>query len=32
MDMIAATLIAVAFGVFAVTLYWAELRTRGLSK
>jgi hypothetical protein len=32
MDMIAATLMAAAFGVFAATLYWADLRTRELSK
>jgi hypothetical protein len=31
-DMIFVVLIAAAFGVFAVTLYWGDLQTRGLSK
>jgi len=32
MDIIVVALIAAAFGIFAATLYWADLRTRGLSK
>jgi hypothetical protein len=31
-DMILVVLIAAAFGVFAATLYWADLQTRGLGK
>jgi hypothetical protein len=31
-DMIFVVLIAAAFGVFAATLYWADLQTRGLGK
>jgi hypothetical protein len=31
-DIIVVALIAAAFGIFAATLYWADLRTRGLSK
>jgi hypothetical protein len=30
--MIAALIVATAFGFFAAPLYWADLRTRGLSK
>jgi hypothetical protein len=29
-DMIVVTGMAVAFGLFAATLFWADLRTRGL--
>jgi hypothetical protein len=32
MDTIAVTLMALAFGVFAATLYWTDLKTRELSK
>ena len=28
-DMIVVVLMAAAFGIFAATLYWADLRTRG---
>ena len=31
-DIIVVALIAAAFGIFAATLYWADLRTRELSK
>jgi hypothetical protein len=31
-DIIVVALIAAAFGIFAATLYWADLRTRGVSK
>ena len=31
-DIIVVALVAAAFGIFAATLYWADLRTRGLSK
>jgi hypothetical protein len=31
-DMIVALVMATAFGIFAATLYWADLRTRGLSR
>jgi len=31
-DIIVVALIAAAFAIFAATLYWADLRTRGLSK
>ena len=31
-DIIVIALIAAAFGIFAATLYWADLRTRGVSK
>ena len=31
-DIIVVALIAAAVGIFAATLYWADLRTRGLSK
>jgi hypothetical protein len=31
-DTIAALLMASAFGIFAATLYWADLQTRGLGK
>jgi len=31
-DMIMALTMAAAFGIFAATLYWADLHTRGLSK
>jgi hypothetical protein len=29
-DLIAVSLMAAAFGIFAATLYWADLRTRNL--
>ena len=32
MDTIVLVLIAAAFGVFAATLYWADLQTRGVGK
>jgi hypothetical protein len=31
-DAIVVAAVAVAFGIFAVTLYWAEGRTRAMSK
>ena len=31
-DTIVVVLIAAAFGIFAATLYWADLRTRGLTR
>jgi hypothetical protein len=31
-DTIIVVLMAAAFGIFAATLYWADLRTRGLSR
>jgi hypothetical protein len=31
-DMIVVLVMATAFGIFAATLYWADLQTRGLSK
>ena len=31
LDIVLVVLIAAAFGVFAATLYWADLQTRGLS-
>ena len=31
-DMIVVLVMATAFGIFAATLYWADLRTRGVSK
>jgi hypothetical protein len=31
-DIIVVALIAAAFGIFAATLYWADLHTGGLSK
>jgi hypothetical protein len=32
MGIVWGALIATAFGIFAATLYWADLHTRGLSK
>jgi len=32
MDTIVVVVMAAAFGIFAATLYWAHLRTRGLSR
>jgi hypothetical protein len=32
MDAVVLVMIVAAFGVFAATLYWADLQTRGLSK
>jgi hypothetical protein len=32
MDIIVVVFIAAAFGVFAATLYWADLQTRGVGK
>jgi hypothetical protein len=31
-DTIVVVLMAAAFGIFAATLYWADLRTRGLTR
>ena len=31
-DTIVVVLMAAAFGIFAATLYWADLRTRGLAR
>jgi hypothetical protein len=31
-EILVVALIGAAFGVFAVTLYWADLHTRGLSR
>jgi hypothetical protein len=31
-DTIVVLIMATAFGIFAATLYWADLRTRGVSK
>jgi hypothetical protein len=31
-DIIVVALMAVAFGLFAATLYWADVYTRGVSK
>jgi len=31
-DMIVALAMAMAFGIFAATLYWGDVHTRGLSK
>ena len=31
-EILVVALIAAAFGVFAATLYWADLHTRGLSR
>ena len=31
-DTIVVALMAAAFGIFAATLYWADLRTRGLTR
>jgi hypothetical protein len=31
-DTIIVLFMATAFGIFAATLYWADLRTRGVSK
>ena len=31
-DTIAVLIMATAFGIFAATLHWADLRTRGLSR
>jgi hypothetical protein len=31
-DMILALVMATAFGIFAATLYWVDVHTRGLSK
>jgi len=32
METIVLSLIVLAFGIFAVTLHWADMQTRGLSK
>jgi hypothetical protein len=31
-DIIVIAMVAAAFGLFAATLYWADLQTRGLTK
>jgi hypothetical protein len=31
-DTIVVVLMAAAFGIFAATLYWADLRTRGVTR